>query len=146
MYAAAVARLPQPLETGQLFLRNRLIDIQNLDRRLVDFDEVIHPDDHLLSPFDGLLEFVRALGNFPLRESTLDCLDHAAHPVDLIEVRGRLLLHLARQLLDEIRPAQRVDHVRHARLEGDDLLRPERQGCGILRRQCERLVERVRMQ
>ena len=65
----------------------------------------------LLAALDGLLEPVGALGDLPLREALLDGRDHAAHAVDRVEVRQRLGFHVARQPLDEVRAAERIDDV-----------------------------------
>ena len=141
-----VARLPQRLELRELRVRRRLVDVEDLDRRLVLLHEVVDADDDLFLALDGLLEAVRALGDLPLRKAALDRLDHAAHAVDRVEVRERAVLHVLRQLLDEIRPAQRIDDVRDAAFVRDDLLRPERERRGFGGRQRERLVERVGVQ
>ena len=73
----------------------------------------------------------------------LDRLDHAAELVDPAEVVEAAALHLRRQLLDEVGAAERVDRVGDARLVGDDLLRAQGELDGEVRRQRERLVERV---
>ena len=57
-----------------------------------------------------------ALGDLPLRKAALDRLDHAAHPVDLRRsTRSAPSSMSLRQLLDEIRPAERIDDVRRRR-------------------------------
>src|SRR5262249_12739541 len=45
-----VARPAQRLELHQLLVRGRLVDVENLDRRLVGLDEVVDADDHLVLP------------------------------------------------------------------------------------------------
>ena len=54
--------------------------------------------------------------------------------------------HLARQRLDEVRPAERIDDVGDAALVRDDLLRAQRDGRRFLGRQRQRLVQRVGVQ
>ena len=141
-----VARALQLVEPRQLQLGRRVVDIENLDRLLVRLHEVVDADDHLLAALDRLLELVRRLGNFLLRKAALDRLDHAAHAIDGVPVLQRALFHVARQPLDEVRPAERIDDVGHAGFVRDDLLRAQRDRRGFLGRQRQRFVERVGMQ
>src|SRR5262245_59204017 len=106
-----VARAPQRLETRELRFGGRLVDVENRVRRLVVLDVVVDADDDLLPPLDRLLELVRRLGDLALREALLDGLDHPAHPVDDVEVVVRAALHVEGEPLEEVRPAERVDHV-----------------------------------
>src|SRR5262249_49655694 len=108
----AVARLPELAELRELFIGRRFVDVQNLDRRLVLLHEVVDADDDLLAALHRLLKPVCALRDLLLRITALDRLDHAAHPVDLVEVGQRAVLHVLRQLLDEVRAAQRIDDIR----------------------------------
>ena len=59
----AVAGPLQPLEPGELLLPGRLVDVEDLDRRLVFLDEIVHADDDLLLAFDRLLKTIGALGD-----------------------------------------------------------------------------------
>ena len=92
---------------------------------------------------DRLLEAVGRLGDLLLRIALLDRLDHPAHAVDGVEVLAGAALHVERQLLEEVRAAERIDHVGDAAFGGDDLLRPQREGCRFRGGQRQRLVERV---
>src|SRR5262245_14098916 len=103
-----VARLLEFFELRQLRAGGGLVDVEDLDRRLVLLHEVVDADDDFLLPLDGLLEAVGALGDLLLREPALDRLDHPAHLVDGGEVGERAVLHLIREPLHEIRAAQRV--------------------------------------
>ena len=58
----------------------------------------------------------------------------------------RALFHVARQPLDEVRAAERIDDVGDAALVRDDLLRAQRDRRRFLGRQRQRLVERVGVQ
>jgi hypothetical protein len=55
------------------------------------------------------LEAVGRVGDLLLRVAHLDGRDHAAQPVDLVEVAPDLPLDLVGQRLDEPRAAERVD-------------------------------------
>src|SRR5678816_2252932 len=127
MHVGVVARLTQLIELRKLLLRCGLVDVQGPNWLLVVRHELVHADDDLVALLDGLLEFVRAIGDFTLRITLFNGGDHPAHAIDRVEVRQRLLFEVGGQLLDEVGPAQRVDHVRYAGFVRDDLLRPQRQ-------------------
>ena len=143
LHRVVVARLLQLFKPRQLPFGRRVVDVEDLDRIVVFLDEVVDADDDLLAPLDRLLELIRRLGDLLLRVAELDRLDHAAHAVDGVPVLQRAGFHLTGELLDEVRPAERVDDVRHAAFVGDDLLRAERDRRRLFRRQRQRLVERV---
>ncbi len=69
-----------------------------------------------------------------------------AHREDARELGLGELLHPVGERLEEVRATQGVDHVGDARLVRDDLLGPERELGGLLGRQRQDLVERVRVQ
>jgi hypothetical protein len=64
----------------------------------------------------------------------------------IVSKHVRALLHVERQPLDEVGPAERIDDVHDAALVRDDLLRAQRDGGGLGRRQRQRLVERIGVQ
>ena len=73
-------------------------------------------------------------------------LHHAAGLVDLLEQRFRFALELVRERLDIVGAAEWVDHVGHARLVGEDLLRAKRHLHRLFRRQRQRFVHAVGVQ
>src|SRR5690606_12339887 len=105
-----------------------------------------------IARLDLLAEAVRRLRDLAPEVSLVDALDDpavalgpraAAHAVDLVDVRERLLLDLVGEGLDEPRAAERIDDARHARLVREDLLRAKRDRHRLLGREPERLVHRV---
>ena len=102
---------------------------------------MVHGDDHLPPALDVLLEAIGALGDFPLRVPALDRRNHAAHFVDRAKVLLGFRFQIAREPLDEVRAAERIDGAGHAGLEGQNLLRAERQCGGRGGRQRQRLVQ-----
>src|SRR5215831_9771119 len=87
MHTGIVARLTQLIELRELPLRGGLVDVQGPDWLLVIGHELVHADDDLVALLDGLLEFVRTLGDFALRITLFNGGDHAAHAIDRVEVR-----------------------------------------------------------
>ncbi len=82
-----------------------------------------------------------------LRVALFDRLDHAAHAVDRLRSSpGAPFSMSQRQPLDEVRAAERIDHVGDAALVRDDLLRAQGQRRRLGGRQRQRLVERIRVQ
>src|SRR5215203_6572462 len=79
----------QLLETLQLDIRRGVVDVENRHPRLVRLDEVVDADDDLRAPLDCLLELVRGLGDLALGITVLDRRDHAAEPIDHLEVLPR---------------------------------------------------------
>ena len=51
-----------------------------------------------------------------------------------------------RQLLDQMRPAKRIDHMRHIGFALQMKLRIARDAGGVVGRQPQRLIQRIRMQ
>ena len=139
-----VALAAGPLEPGEVALLRARRNREDRDRGLLGLVDVgVDPDDPPLARVELALEAVRGVGDLGLRVALLGRLDHAAAPVDLVEVAPDLALGLVRQRLDEPRAAERVDRVRDAGLLGDDLLLAEGEQRGLLGRDGERLVERV---
>ncbi len=106
-------------------------------------DVVVDADDLALARLDLLLECEGGVCDLALRKACLDCGDHPAQLVDLVEVVVRRRFHLVGELLDEVGAAERVGRVGDAGLVGDYLLGAERDTHRFLRRKRERLVERV---
>ena len=130
---------PQALDlAGDLVL----VDPLELDGPLLGLLETVHPDDGALPRLDRLLDAEGGLVDLVLEEAGLDRGDRAAHRVDPLQVLGGARLELVRERLDEVGAAERVGHVRDARLQREDLLRAERELRGLLGGQRERLVER----
>ena len=65
-------------------------------------------------------------GDLALEPAVLEPPHHAADALDLGEQRLGLRLELVGERLDVVGAAQRVEHVRHARLVGEHLLRAQR--------------------
>ena len=82
-------------------------------------------------------------GDLALEPAGLDRLHHAALGLDLGEQSLGLALQPVGQRLQVVRPAQRVGHVGHPGLVGEDLLGPERDADRFLGGQRQGLVQRV---
>ena len=138
----------RPLEPGHLPLERARRDLRGPGSAFSSdlVDEGVDADDPPLARVELALEAVRGVGDLVLRVALLGRLDHAASPVDLVEVAPDLALGLVRQRLDEPAPAERIDRVRDARLLGDDLLLAEREQRGLRGRDGERLVVGVRVE
>ena len=108
--------------------------------------EPVDPDDDLVARLDRPLDAVGRLLDLALLEAALDRRERAAHRLDLVEVRPGGGLELVGQALDVVGARQRVGRLGHAGLVGEDLLGPQRQPGGLLGRQGEGLVARVRVQ
>src|SRR2546427_13060646 len=89
------------------------------------------------------LELLRGARDLPLEPAALDARHHTAHRLDLREQSLRFPLELIGERLDVVGSAERVDHVRYARLVRDDLLRPQRQADRFLGGEREGFVQRV---
>ena len=130
----------------------RHADPQRLGLRRGPFLEGVHADLDQLASLGAAL-FVEGRLRDPLCEpAVLDAAQHPfehrplAHRQDLGEQLLRLPLHLVGERFHEVRAAERVRHVRQAGLVGEHLLGAQRQGGGLLRRERQDLVERVRVQ
>src|SRR5260221_315744 len=86
----------------------------------------LHPDDDPGLRFDLALVAVRRVLDRALLITALDPGERAPELLDPRELRERARLDVRRELLDEVRAAERVDRLGRARLLGDDLLRPQR--------------------
>ena len=117
-----------------------------LDRLLRLSGERIDSDDHALAALDLLLPPERCALDLVLDEATLDRGDRTADAVDPFDQLPGTRRELVGQGLDVVRAAQRVGGVGGACLVLEDLLRAQRDRRGMLRRERQRLVERVRVQ
>src|SRR4051794_36243041 len=144
--AGAVAPRPDRRDALDLLALERGVDPQRRDLPVVLVAVGVDADDPAPAGVDLGLQLEARVGDLALREVLLDRVDHAAELVDPGEVLIRLPLELVGQRLDEVRAAERVDRVRHARLVGDDLLRAQRDAHRLLGRQRERLVVGVGVQ
>ena len=75
--------------------RDAFVDVQRMRRFFLD-DKLVHADDDFFLGLDGALVLVGSFGDFLLRITALDGLDHAAHGVQLAEVVEGSLFHLQR--------------------------------------------------
>ncbi len=96
--------------------------------------ELVDPDDDLLTHLDLTLEGRRGLGNLPLEPAALDPSDDSPDRVDLGEQGFGFALQLVGECLDVVRAAQGVDDLRDSRFVRQDLLGPEGHLHGLLRR------------
>jgi hypothetical protein len=144
---ARVARLLDALDAGDLRLAHgAVVDLADVDRRLLLELELVDADDDVLAAVDARLAPRGRLLDAELRHARLDGLRHAAHRLDLLDDAEGLPGEGVRQRLHEVRAAPRVDDLRDAGLHLEDELRvagDARRGVGGQR---DRLVERVRVQ
>src|ERR1019366_6506712 len=123
----AVARLPQAGEIRRLLAGGGLVHLEQRNRQLVVVRrEFIDAHDQAAALFDLPLLAGRTLRNLALEPSRLESAHDAADLLDLPEEGLGLVLEILRELLDVVRPAQRIDDVRHATLESEDLLGSQR--------------------
>src|SRR5262245_16899828 len=121
------------------------VDLEELDALGLVLHEAVDADDDPLSRLDlGLVAERRSL-DLGLDEALLDCRDRAAELVHAVDELLRALLELRGQRLDVVRAAERVGGVGRPRLVRQDLLGSQGDACRVLRRERERLVERVRV-
>ena len=139
-------------EALQLGLLHLGPDAQDLELLVAALRGDVHAHDEVTAVVELALELVGGLGDLALEPSRLDGAEHAfeeravAEPVEVVEHGLGLALHLVGELLDEPRAAERVGHVRDAGLVGDHLLGPQRQAGGVVGREGEHLVHRVRVE
>src|SRR5207302_2662380 len=99
-----------------------------------------------LAALDRSLPVEGRLFDLGLDEAALDRLDGATELVDARDQVRRAPLEVVRQRLDEVRAAERVSSVGRAALGCENLLCAKGELRGMLGRQGECLVERVRVQ
>src|SRR5437868_12994634 len=133
----------RPLELAPLRLR---IEPVQLDGFRLVLLEAVDADDHAFAALDRSLPLEGRLFDLRLDEAPLDRLDGATQLVDARDQVRRARLEVVRQGLDEVRAAERVSSVGRAALRGENLLCAKGELRGMLGRQGECLVERVRVQ
>ncbi len=147
LHASVVARLAQLPEAGDLlFAHGGVVDGADLDVVVAVGPILVDADDDLFTLVDAGLATCGCLLDAQLRHPRLDRLGHAAELLDLVDELRRLVRERVRQRLDVVAAAERVDDVGDAGLLGEDQLRVAGDPGRELRRQRERLVERVRVQ
>src|SRR5208282_4306004 len=109
----------------------------------VAFRELVDAHHDLLLPLPGPGDAVGLLRDLARNEPPLDRDERPSHLLDPVEVLSGLGLDPVGQVLDLVRTSERVDRVRDPRFLGEDLLRSQREPGRRLRREAERLVERV---
>ena len=97
--ALSIAASSQRAGALDLLSLQRFVDALERDGRFDVEAELVDADDDLLLGFDRLLEFVRGVLDFLLHVSALDCLQHAAHGLDLVEVVPGALFDLVGERL-----------------------------------------------
>lgn len=117
-----VALGAQPSQPLALLVLDFRIDAQKIDRRLLGGRELVEPDDNSLPGFDFALIEIGGRLDFALHVTALDRGHGPAEVVDLAQVLQRLLFEFAREALDVIRAAERIDGIGDVGLIGDDLL------------------------
>ncbi len=135
-------QLPQLRHLGLLYL---FADVEDLRRLLIDHMR-IHADNDLLLRLHRALVRVTRSSDLLLRESRFDRSHHSAHRIQFVEVRECALLHIERQLFDEVAAAQRIGDVGHPGFMRENLLRPQRDAGRIFGRQRQRLIKRIGVQ
>src|SRR4051812_935832 len=83
---SAVAARAHAAHSVDLLALERRVDVQELDRALVEVPVVVDADDDPFRALDLLLQPERGVGDLALREALLDRLHHPAQLVDLGEV------------------------------------------------------------
>ena len=134
----------------------QLLDLGSAHGGIVDFQDVdlgvtldlvlVDADHRLLARVDAGLRAGGCFLDARLRDAGLDGLGHAAHRLDLLDVRPGLLGQILRQPLDEIAAAPWVDHIGCAGFLLQEQLRVARDAGREVGGQRQRLVQRVGVQ
>ena len=101
------------VELLRLRQRHFFADVKSVWRRLFDY-ELVRPHGDLRFRFGGTLELVAGLGDFLLRETFFNGLDHAAHGVELVEIIEGPLLHVESHAFDKVRAAEGINSLSHS--------------------------------
>ena len=107
---------------------------------------LVDADDDVLAAVDARLLLRCASLDPELRPAAFDRLGHAPHRLDLLDDRPRRVGHVLGQLFHEVGAGPRVDHAADVGFFLNHQLRVAGDAGGEVRRQRDRLVERVRMQ
>src|SRR5581483_5066200 len=102
-----------------LFFLKLGIDLEDILGRLAAGGELVDADDYAFAGFDFALVEIGGVLNLTLHVAAFDRRHRPAHVVDFRQVFRRLLFELARQALDEVRTAHRIDRVGDARFIRD---------------------------
>ena len=126
-------RLPDALGALDLALDQTRIEDEWVERQgRFRLGVDVHSHDVLAPGLHALLVGRRGIGDLALDEAVLDRPHHAAAIEHLADQALRLFLQPRRQVLDVVRPAQRIDHVGHPVLQRQDLLGAHRDLDGAL--------------
>src|SRR5690606_32602185 len=106
------ADLLQPLDLR--FTDGGVVDLEDVEWVLGFEPVLVEPDNGFLARIDPGLAARGSLLDAQLRDAGFDRLGHAAHLLDLVEVRARLGDELLRQRLHEVAAAPRIDDVADA--------------------------------
>ena len=123
-----------------------VIDVERRNLDVLVRDVVIDANDGTLMRIDLLLIAIGRFGDLALEEAILYTGLYASERVDAVQVVQCCLLGLVGQLLDKVGTAQWIDGIDDAALAGENLLCAQGDQRGALRRQGQRLIERVRVQ
>src|SRR6267143_657251 len=132
-------------QAGGLAVRDRFVNLQNVQRLFLGY-EIIYADDDLFLFVHSHLVTIGGFGDFPLRVAALDGRDHAAHGVDFLDVIPSATLDFIGESFDKVGAAERIDSVCDAGFVGDDLLGAQGNGGGELRRQRPGFIEGICVQ
>ena len=135
------------LQTGHLSCAHLdVVDVENVDRLFLVAAVLVDADDHLGAAVDTRLTLCRGFLDPELRHAGGHGLGHAAHLLDLLDQLPGRLGQIGGQLLDVIRPRQRIDDIGDAGLFLQDQLGVAGDAGGMLGRQADRLIERIGVQ
>src|SRR6266481_3999592 len=129
-------------QAGGLAVRDRLVNLQNVERLFFGY-EIVHADDNLFLFVYSHLVTVGGFGDFALRIAALNGGDHTAHGVDPVDVFPSAAFDFVGESFDEVGAPKRIDSIGHAGFMGDDLLRAEGDGRGEFGGQRPGFVERI---
>src|SRR5207237_323266 len=105
-----IAPRPDLLEPRNLRLAYRaVVDLADVDLRLLGELKLVHADDDVLAAIDARLPPRRGLLDAQLGHAGLDGFSHAAHRFDLVDDAESLACQGVRQRLHEVRPGPRID-------------------------------------
>src|SRR5229473_5424474 len=75
----------EPFQANGLAVRDRLVNLQNVERLFFGY-EIVHADDNLFLFVYSHLVTIRSFGDFALRIAALNGGDHATHGVDALDI------------------------------------------------------------
>ena len=122
------------------------IDFQNVDLGIAFGLILVDTDHRLLTGIDPRLGAGGGFLDTGFGDSRLDGPGHAAHRLDLFDMRPGLGAKIGGEALDEIAAAPRIDDAGRARFLGQEQLRVAGNARREIGGECERLVERIGVQ